>query len=304
MKKLMVFWILVFVFISFLTLGQNAFAQEGLTKIADNVYAYVDIKGSSPANSFGANAGIIIGKGGIVVIDTLISAKEAQRFISDIRKISDKPIKYVVNTHVHLDHTFGNSEFDKIGSVIISHDATKNAMKGYGDFVMNNLGMYGFTAQEMEGTKVACPSLTFSNRKEIDLGDRIVELIYPGPSHTDGSILVYLRKEKILFAGDALFTNYVPNLRDGDIDTWVKTLDFIAGMDADKIIPGHGPVSNKQDVTDMKNYLITFDKKARELAAVSKDVQYIVSELKKTLPARPELEFLISANVQSKYLKK
>jgi hypothetical protein len=82
-------------------------ARNGLMRIADGVYAYVD-GGIFSAASFGANAGIIVGRDGIVVIDTLISAKETKRFIKDIRAVSDKPIKYVVNTHMHLDHTFGN----------------------------------------------------------------------------------------------------------------------------------------------------------------------------------------------------
>ena len=90
--------------------------KGGLEKIADNVYSYVDIKNGTPQKSFGANAGIIIGEDGIVVIDTLVSSKEAMRFIKDIRAVSDKPIKYVINTHYHLDHTFGNSEFVKLGA--------------------------------------------------------------------------------------------------------------------------------------------------------------------------------------------
>ena len=106
----------------------EAFAQ-GLTKVADGVYSYADIKNSSPANSFGANAGIIIGKDGIIVIDTLVSAKEAKRFIRDIKAISKKPIKYVVNTHYHLDHTFGNSEFKKPSAVIISQVKDTEKMK-------------------------------------------------------------------------------------------------------------------------------------------------------------------------------
>src|SRR5512140_3087910 len=83
-------------------LGQQAYAEGGLTRIADNVYSYVDVKGATPQNSFGANAGIVIGKNGILVVDTLISSKEAKRFLQDIRKVSDKPIKYVINTHYHL----------------------------------------------------------------------------------------------------------------------------------------------------------------------------------------------------------
>lgn len=92
-------------------------------------------------------------------------------------------------------------------------------------------------------------------------------------------------------------------MRDGDIESWINVLDFISGLDVVKIIPSHGPVSTKQDVADMKTYLIIFDKKARELTAQSSDIGYITSELKKALPARAELEMLIQASLQ-KYLKK
>ncbi len=210
MKRLMGFGILVFVFISFLTLGQNTFAQEGLTKIADNVYSYVDIKGATPQNSFGANAGIIVGKDGIVVIDTLVSAKEAKRFIADIKKVSDKPIKYVVNTHYHLDHSFGNAEFEKLGAVIISHTKDEQNSRKNGEPTLKDAKAFGLTENDMEGTVLSYPSLTFNDKMEINFGDQKIELIYPGSSHTSGSIIVNLPDKKILFAGDALFTGYHP----------------------------------------------------------------------------------------------
>lgn len=102
-RSICVSFSLMIVAIAFLC-APSAFADDGLTKISDGVYSYVDSKDPSPAHSFGANARIVIGKDGIVVVDTLISAKEAQRFIKDIRAVSDKPIRYVVNTHDHLDH--------------------------------------------------------------------------------------------------------------------------------------------------------------------------------------------------------
>lgn len=304
MKRLMGFGILVFVFISFLTLGQNTFAQEGLTKIADNVYSYVDIKGATPQNSFGANAGIIVGKDGIVVIDTLVSAKEAKRFIADIKKVSDKPIKYVVNTHYHLDHSFGNAEFEKLGAVIISHTKDEQNSRKNGEPTLKDAKAFGLTENDMEGTVLSYPSLTFNDKMEINFGDQKIELIYPGSSHTSGSIIVNLPDKKILFAGDALFTGYHPFIAEGDIKSWDKALDYIMKMDVETIIPGHGPISNKKDVTDMKSYLAAFDKNAKRLSAKSKDIEYVFSEIKKVLPARAEGEWLIKANLQMKYLKK
>ncbi|MBI5026812.1 MAG: MBL fold metallo-hydrolase [Nitrospirae bacterium] len=298
------FGILLFTLIGSLIFNQRAFAQQGLTKIADNVYSYVDTKNSLPKNSFGANAGIIIGKDGIVVIDTLVSSKEAKRFIKDIRTISKKPIKYVVNTHYHLDHTFGNADFKRLGAVIISHTNDSKNLKAHGETALRNAKNYGLSEEDMKGTKIAYPVLAFNDRMEIDLGDQKIELIYIMPSHTDGSILVYLPEKKILFAGDILFTNYHPFIGDGNIEEWVKVLDYIMTMDIEKIIPGHGPISSKKDIEDMKNYLIAFDKKAKELTAQSNDVEYIVSEIKKSLPPRPEGIELIQWNIQMKYLKK
>jgi cyclase len=284
--------------------GQEAQAGEGLTKIADNVYSYVDIRQGSPQNSYGANAGIIIGKDGIVVVDTLISAKKARQFIKDIRAISDKPVRYVINTHYHLDHALGNSEFVKLGAVIISHENDKKNLEKSGEATLRNYKNYGLTEKDVEGTSIAYPSVTFSDRMEIDLGDQKVELLFIGPSHTSGSILVYLPDKKILFAGDTLFTNYHPFMAEGDLTGWFKTLDYILKMDVDMIIPGHGPISGKKDVGDMKEYLVAFDKYAQQFSAKSQDIEYIFSEMKKVLPARAEADFLIKSNIQMRYLKK
>ncbi len=278
-------------------------AEGGLTKIADGVYSYLDAKNPSPAASFGANAGIVIGKDGVVVVDTLISAKEAKRFIRDIRAVTERPVKYVINTHDHLDHTLGNSEFVKLGAAIVSHDRCKKSIIDNAGAVLQKAKNYGLGDDEMSGTIVAPPSLTFTDGMVIDLGSRSVELISAAPSHTDGSILVLVPDSKVLFAGDVLFTNYHPNMRDGDIEGWVKVLDRIMSMDVAHIIPGHGPLSRKKDVADMKNYLVTFDKKARELAAQSNDPEYIASEVKKALPSRAYFDLFIAYTIKAKYVK-
>jgi cyclase len=275
----------------------------GLTKIADGVYSYVDSKDPSPAHSFGANAGIIIGRDGIVVVDTLISAKEAKRFIKDIRAVSDKPIRYVVNTHDHLDHVLGNSEFAKLGTTIVAQAETKAAMVKNGAGLLQRAKYFGLSDEAMSGTTVVVPSLTFSDSMEIDLGDRKIEVVHAGPSHTGGSSLVYVPDSKTLFAGDILFTNYHPNMRDGDIQGWVKALALIASMDVANIIPGHGPLSTEKDVADMKNYLIAFDAKVKELLGKSGDPDYIASEVKKALPARQYFDMFIASNIKALYMK-
>jgi glyoxylase-like metal-dependent hydrolase (beta-lactamase superfamily II) len=290
--------------LSLFALCGRVFAAEKLTQIAENVYAYVDTKNSSKDNSFGANAGVIIGKDGIVVVDTLISAKEAKRFIRDIRAVSRKPIKYVINTHYHLDHVFGNSEFAKLGAVIIAHENNKKAMEKSAEQTLKNITEYGLTLEDMKGTRLAYPVVTYSDKMEIELGNQKMELIHAPYSHTDGDTLVYLPDKKVLFTGDVLFTGYHPFLAEGNIEQWAKELDDIQSMDVEKIIPGHGPISGKKDLEDMKEYILMFDQKAKEIASQLNDVQKIVTALQKTLPQRPEGAWLIAPNIQMKYLKK
>lgn len=305
MKKLLIITgkLSVLVLVLF-TLFDCAYAAEKLTLVVENVYAYDDTKNASAKNSLGANAGIIIGKDGIVVVDTMISAKEAKRFIRDIRTISRKPIRYVVNTHYHLDHAFGNSEFAKLGAVVIAQENAKKAMENSAEATLKNIGIYGLTSKDMQGTAVAYPVLTYGDRMTIDIGGQQIELIHARHSHTNGDTLVYLPSRKVLFAGDILFTNYHPFLAEGNIEEWAKELDDIKAMDIEKIIPGHGPLAEKRDLDDMKEYIITFDQKAKELASQSDDVQKIVTAIKNALPQRSEGAWIIAPNIQMKYLKK
>lgn len=275
-----------------------------LTRLADNVYAYVGAKAASPANSFAANAGIVIGREGILVVDTLISAKEGERFLADIRKVSDKPIKYVVNTHTHLDHAFGNCVFARQGAVIISHEADRALLEKIGAATLTNIGNYGMTPADMVGTEIVYPTLTFSERMTIDLGGETVELIRTAPSHTAGSLVVYLPAKKLLFSGDILFTDFHPYLADGDLPGWTKTLDDLLAMDVERIVPGHGPLSTKKDLREMKAYLLLFDAKARELAAGSQDAEAIAAELKQALPKRTLAEWMIPTNLKARYLRR
>lgn len=278
-------------------------ALADLTRIADNVYSYVGVKEASPATSFAANAGIVIGRDGVLVVDTLISAKEGERFLADIRKVTAKPIKYVVNTHTHLDHAFGNCVFARLGATVIAHDADRSLLANAGPATLQNIGNFGLKPEEMAGTEIVLPTLSFSERLTIDLGGETVELIRTAPSHTAGSVVLYLPVKKLLFAGDILFTDFHPFLADGDIPGWTRTLDTLGAMDVERIIPGHGPLSTKKDLADMKAYLLLFDAKARELTATSQDAEAVATELKKVLPKRALADWMIGFNLKSRYLK-
>lgn len=279
-------------------------ASADLTKLADNVYSYVGEKNDSPAHSFAANAGIVIGRDGVLVVDTLVSAKEGERFLADIRKVTNKPIRYVVNTHTHLDHALGNNVFARLGAVVISHVADREYLARTGESTLKEAGSFGLKPEDMAGTVIVLPVLTFSDRMNIDLGGETVELIRVAPSHTEGSVVVYLPAQKLLFAGDILFTDFHPFIAEGDINGWTKTLDALQAMDVERIVPGHGPLSGKKDLREMKEYLLLFDKKAREMAARGMDADAIATELKKILPRRSLADWMIAYNVKNRYVVK
>jgi len=285
-----------------LLLVQNVFAE--LTKLTDNVYAYVGVKDASPAHSFAANAGIVVGRESILVIDTLISAKEGERFLADIRRVTNKPIKYVVNTHTHLDHALGNCVFAKLGATVISHDADRISLATQGSDILKNAGNYGLKPEDIAGTEIVVPTLAFSDQLTIDMGGEDVRLIRTTPSHTAGSLIVYLPSQKLLFSGDILFTDFHPYMADGDFGGWSKTLDSLLAMDVEKIVPGHGPLSSKNDLREMKEYLALFDQNARELAATSQEVDVIAAQLLKLLPKRGMAEWMVGYNVKSRYIRK
>jgi cyclase len=285
-----------------------ALAEEasGLRRISEHVWGYVGTQNPSPGgNSFGANTGLVVGRDAVLAVDTLISAKEASRFLADIRKVTDKPVKYVVNTHFHLDHSFGNSRFAKEGAVIIAQSHSRNTF-ARGRLVLAHPTEAGLTAADLEGTVLQAPNITFPDSLTIDLGGVTAELCYPGPTHTNDSITVYIPEDKVLFVGDILFSRYHPYLAEGDIAHWTKVLAQLERTPAAKIIPGHGPVSTAADLKEMRVYLGQFDALARTLCAGKQadDAPAVAKELLKRLPAqnRNLLPGMVERNLRLRYL--
>ncbi len=286
----------------------SAEETAGLTKLSEHVYAAVDFKNASPAgNSFGVNTGIVVGNDAVLVVDTRISAKKAREFIADIKKITDKPIKYVVNTHYHLDHSWGNCEFVKLGAVVIGHENWIKLASRYKEG-MSHPEYYGMTAEDLNGTTLSPPTITFKDAMLVDLGDVTVSLSYLGHTHTNDSIVVLVEQDGVLFTGDILFTRYHPSMNEADVQGWLKTLAKLESTPAKIIVPGHGPVSTTADIKDLEVYLTEFDKQAKVLCAgkTQDDAPAIAQEMLKILPdqKRTELIWGVENNLRSKYLPK
>jgi cyclase len=162
------------------------------------------------------------------------------------------------------------------------------------------------TQQDIEGTVLYPPTITFYNSMKVDLGGVVVDLAFPGASHTDGSITVAVPQDNVLFLGDILFTKYHPYIAEGDIPSWIRVLDNLEHTKAKIIVPGHGPLSTVADIRDMKLYLQVFSTEAFKLCKGKQpqDAPAITKELLKVLPdqGRTELPFMVESNLREKYL--
>lgn len=188
-----------------------------------------------------ANAGFIVGTDGVAVIDAGGSARVGSALIAALRTVTDKPIRYLINTHMHPDHVFGNAAFEAEGAVVVGHHKLARALAARTDHYLainkDLLGEEAFT-----GTRIVMPKLEVADRTRLDLGGRVLELSAQPTAHTDNDLIVRDLETGTVFMGDLLFSEHVPTL-DGSIRGWLTLLDALGKTPAERVIPGHGPHS-------------------------------------------------------------
>jgi len=230
--------------------------ETGMKQLAPNVYAYIQAGGSW----FESNAGLIVGREYAVVVDSLTTIGLTQTFIDEIRKVTDKPIRYLINTHHHGDHVWGNHLFT--GAQIICHRRCREQLLKTEITDPDMLGMM-FPEFDFHGIAATPPDITFEKQLTLYINDTEIQLVHYGPGHTVGDITVYLPRENIVFAGDLLFLYSTPLGIQGAFAGWIDTLDAIGNLNAETCVPGHGPVCSKQGLMESRDYLLLIQKEAR-----------------------------------------
>jgi glyoxylase-like metal-dependent hydrolase (beta-lactamase superfamily II) len=230
-------------------------------EVRPGVYAYIQEDGGW----FLDNAGFIVGENDAIVIDSLSNAVKTNNFINEIKKITDNPLSFLINTHHHTDHIWTNYLFSS--KTICSERCREETLKekDVGLDIYKKI----FQGLDTTGAKILPQDITFDKElrihQEISDGTREIRLRYIGPAHTVDDAFVYLPEEKVVFCGDLLFSEpCTPFALMGSIYGSIVALDYLANLNADFYIPGHGPVAGKESLYRARDYFVYIRDEAYE----------------------------------------
>jgi cyclase len=318
----------VFVLASWLASTAAAGAEDDLTKLADGVYVRI----VEPDSNAVGNSGVLVLEHGVLVFDTHFTPEAGQQLRKAIESVTTKPVLYLVNSHFHPDHTHGNQAFQGVPYSICSYNTRRDILQRDLPAFNRTVTVAGAQVEKLQKEllrekdagrkesirtqiaarqqllaratrlKIFAPYITFEETMSIIDGGREVPLRWIGGGHTDGDIVLLLPGDKIVFAGDLFFNRALPNSQDASLLEWIKTLEHLLKVEADRFVPGHGPVGTRRDVEDFLGYLRELRGMVEPAVTRGDALEQVLAEV--TLPARYSgyrFQEFFPANVQRMY---
>ncbi len=228
-----------------------------LEEVSPGIFAYIQLDGSWGLN----NMAFITEGRGVAVFDATTTEKRTRGLIETIGKTTDKPVATLINTHSHLDHTFGNCFFGP-EVTIVGHELCRDEILEAGEGMIPAAHEI-FPQVDFGKIEIVPPMLTFADELTLHAGDLGIHLEFVGPAHTTNDIVAWIPERELLIAGDILFNQGTPFAAGGSIIGWLQTLEEIRELDAKTFIPGHGPVCGPEVIDDVAAYLRFVQDRAR-----------------------------------------
>jgi cyclase len=225
----------------FFLAGMHMWAAPQVKPAGPDLYAYISDNDSS------ANSTFLVGSKGILVVDTGLNATEGGKLLKAIRKVSDLPVQYIVNTHYHPDHQGGNSTVGP-AAVVISTDWTREHTLTVMQAASANNSM-----PPVAGFRPA--AVTFQQSLTVHLDPYTAEIYFPGKAHTSGDALVYFPRQRTIAMGDLFLNRSSPAMDDGSAENWIKALDAVLDKPLEAVVPGHFELGTKVELQQFRDYL-------------------------------------------------
>ncbi|MBC7781097.1 MAG: MBL fold metallo-hydrolase [Proteobacteria bacterium] len=229
-----------------------------------------------------SNSAFLVTDDGVLVIDSRQHPQHGRELIQMIRKVTDKPIRWVVNTHAHGDHYYGNPAFREIGATIIAHRDTVAGMVKNDKLEFARRQSF-FKSQMLDPTEVktVLPDLVFDSTLRLRMGTRTVDILYWGPGQNPGDTLIHFPHARAVYVGGPFARKNWSNMSfTPSVDAWIGLLKRIAAMDVDLFLPGHGDVGNREDVLDEGRLLADVQAGVKQAIANGMTREQMVKELR------------------------
>ena len=262
-----------------------------IEKVSDHVYVIPD--NSVPLVP---NVGIIVGRRGMLVIDTGLGERNAQTVLKDVEALRDGRELYLATTHVHPEHDLGAMAFPPDTKMVRSRAQEEEIAATGLDTASRFAGMSPLNAELLKGATFRKADITFDREHTLDFGDVKVRLLAVGPAHTRGDTAFAVDPDRVLFSGDLVMTA-LPSFASpqSSLKTWLESLDRVEALRPVRIVPSHGPMGDASLIANYRTFLMTVRRRAGELKMQGRTLDETVAQIQKELADRYDRQRMVSA---------